>query len=117
MNTTDKFSIKVVGSENNKINPDFVVPNNTDEFQLSTKDGKKTFKINSFADYLVYVRECALRYQSMKTLATSSSKKLKELLRLTNKCLQLIFAPLPHRSSIHYTYLTYTNQVYFYSKN
>ena len=45
MNTTDKFSIKVVGSENNKINPDFVVPNNTDEFQLSTKDGKKHSKL------------------------------------------------------------------------
>ena len=79
MNTTDKFSIKVVGSKNNKINPDFVVPNNTDEFQLSTKDGKKTFKINSLADYLVYVSECALRYQSMKVLANSSSKKLTEL--------------------------------------
>ena len=79
MNKTDKFSIKVVGSENNKINPDFVVPNNTDEFQLSTKDGKKTFEINSLADYLVYASECALRYQSMKVLATSSSKKLNEL--------------------------------------
>lgn len=95
MNTTDKFSIKVVGSENNKINPDFVVPNNTDEFQLSTKEGKKTFKINSLADYLVYVSECALRYQSMKVLATSSSKKLNELdvynILVTYNLIQVVF--------------------------
>lgn len=109
MNTTDKFSIKVVGSENNKINPDFVVPNNTDEFQLSTKDGKKTFKINSFADYLVYVRECALRYQSMKTLATSSSKKLKELdvynILSTYNLIQVVFINHTEQNEIEQLYV------------